>query len=306
MTASVRARPAAIEPAAKPVRWSQRLEAAGTSVWFGLMRLLPLDAASAFGGWLGRTIGPRLGISKRARQNLAKTMPELSRLEIERIVRGMWDNLGRVVAEYPHLRDIRVFAPNRRVAPQGVEHVDQALAAGRTIIFFSAHIANWEIGPLAAVEYGLSTALVYRPANNPLVDRIIERCRGAHRMLIPKGGRAGREALTALRRGTHLLMLVDQKMNDGIPVPFFGRPAMTAPGLAALALRSNCAVLPTRVERVGGAHFRLTVEAPLPLPESGDRDGDAAALMAAVNQTVERWVRARPEQWFWLHRRWPD
>jgi KDO2-lipid IV(A) lauroyltransferase len=101
-------------------------------------------------------------------------------------------------------------------------------------------------------------------------------------------------------------MLADQKMNDGIPVPFFGRPAMTASALAVLALRFDCDVLPARVERLGGAHFRLTVFPPLPLPRSGDHHADVAALMAQVNQTLEEWIRDRPGEWFWLHRRWPD
>jgi KDO2-lipid IV(A) lauroyltransferase len=101
-------------------------------------------------------------------------------------------------------------------------------------------------------------------------------------------------------------MLADQKMNDGIPVPFFGRMAMTSSALAALALRFDCDVLPARVERLGGAAFRLTVFPALPLPRSGDHHADVAALMARVNRILEQWIRDRPEQWFWLHRRWPD
>jgi len=101
-------------------------------------------------------------------------------------------------------------------------------------------------------------------------------------------------------------MLADQKMNDGTPVPFFGRPAMTAPALAALALRFDCDVLPARVERLAGTHFRLTVFPALPLPRTGDSHADAAALMAQVNAILETWIRDRPEQWFWVHQRWPD
>ena len=101
-------------------------------------------------------------------------------------------------------------------------------------------------------------------------------------------------------------MLVDQKLNDGIAVPFFGRPAMTAPALGLLALRVDCTVLPTRVERLNHARFRLTLYPPLELPRSGDRDANVAALMTAVNTTLEGWIRERPEQWFWVHSRWPD
>jgi KDO2-lipid IV(A) lauroyltransferase len=268
--------------------------------------LLPLDRASALGGSLARRIGPVLGITKRARLNLAAALPELSTPETEAIVRGMWDNLGRVAAEYPHLRAIRVFEPGGRIETSGFEHVDRARAAGRRMIFFSGHLANWEIAALAAGQYGIDIAQVYRAANNPLVDRLVARLRGELGELIPKGALGSRRAVAALRRGGHLSMLVDQKLNDGIAVPFFGRPAMTAPALALLALHYDCDVLPARVERLGGARFRLTIHPPLPLPKSGDRATDAAALMAAVNRTLEGWIRERPEQWFWLHRRWPD
>ena len=218
----------------------------------------------------------------------------------------MWDNLGRVTAEYPRLRKIRVFEPGGRVETHGFEHIDQAVAAGRRMIIFSGHLANWEIAALAAVQCGLSVAQIYRAANNPLVDRMIARFRGDRAEFIPKGAVAARHAIAALRSGTHLTLLADQKMNDGIPVPFFGRPAMTAPALADLALRFDCDVLPARVERLDGARFRLTVSPPLPLPQTGEPRTDAAALMAGVNATLEAWIRDRPEQWLWVHRRWTN
>src|SRR5208282_2049930 len=130
--------------------WSHRIEACGAALFFAAMRALPIDAASAFGGALARRIGPRLGISRRARRNLAAALPELSVAEIERIVRGMWDNLGRVAAEYPHLRHIRIFPPGERVETRGIEHLDRAIAASRPVIIFSGHLGNWEIAALAA------------------------------------------------------------------------------------------------------------------------------------------------------------
>jgi KDO2-lipid IV(A) lauroyltransferase len=291
---------------ARAVRPSHRLQAWGAAIWFGAVGLLPLDCASALGSAIGRGIGPFLGVSKHARRNIKRAFPELSDSEIARVVAGMWDNLGRVAAEYPHLSKICVFESGGRVETHGFEHIDRAVAAGRRMIIFSGHIANWEIGMLAAVQYGISVTQIYRAANNPLVDRMITRFRGDAGKLIPKGAVAARRAIATLRRGAHLTMLADQKMNDGIPVPFFGRPAMTAPALAALALRFDCDVLPARVERLGGARFRLTVFPPLPLPRSGNYHADAASLMAQVNATLETWIRDRPEQWFWVHRRWSD
>ena len=301
---------AADAPAA--VSWRYRVEACGAALFFAAMRMLPVDVASALGGAVARRVGPHLGISKRARYNLKAAMPVRSAADVERVVRGMWDNLGRVAAEYPHLRQIEVFPTGvsrksvGRVATAGIEHLDRAIAAGQKVIIFGGHLGNWEIAALAAGQYGIDVAQIYRAANNPLVDRMIARFRGTGSEFIPKGAVASRRALAALRRGGHLTLLVDQKLNDGIPVPFFGRPAMTAPALALLALHFNCAVLPARVERLQGARFRLTIQPPLALPRSGNRTADVAALMSAVNQTLESWISEHPEQWFWLHRRWPD
>ena len=272
----------------------------------GFFGLLPLDFASDLGGAVARLIGPRLGITKRARDNLRHAFPDLPAAEIARIVKAMWDNLGRVAAEYPHLKKIRVFTPGGRVETHGFEHMDRAVAAGRKMIIFSGHLANWEIGALAAVQYGISVVQIYRAANNPLVDRIVLEFRGDAAGFAAKGSEGARRAVVALREGIHLSLLADQKMNDGIALPFFGRPAMTAPALAALALRFDCDVLPARVERLSGARFRLTVFPPLPLPNSGSREGDIAQLMTTVNATLEGWIRERPAEWLWLHRRWPS
>jgi KDO2-lipid IV(A) lauroyltransferase len=291
---------------AKAPRLADRLEAWAAASFFGVFKFLPLDCASAVGAVLARRIGPLLGVSRHARRNIGRAFPELSETEVAGVVASMWDNLGRVAAEYPHLRKIRIFERGGRVETHGFEHVDRAIAAGRRLIVFSGHIANWEIGMLAGVQHGISVAQIYRALNNPLMDRMISRFRGDHGEFIPKGAIAARRAIAALRRGTHLGLLADQKMNDGIPVPFFGRPAMTAPALAVLALRFDCDVLPLRVERLAGARFRVTIFPPLPLPRSGEPHADAAALMAQVNTVLEAWIRDRPEQWLWLHRRWPD
>jgi KDO2-lipid IV(A) lauroyltransferase len=294
------------------VRPADRIEAGAAALLFGALGLLPISWASALGGMVARRVGPLLGVSKRARINLRRAFPELSGAGIERVVIGMWDNLGRVAAEYPHLRAIPVFAPDGRVEIHGLEHLDRALATGRRTIIFSGHIANWEIAALAAAQYGATVSRdyrvtqIYRAPNNPRIDRLISRFRGDRGEYVPKGAAAARRAFAALHRGEHLTMLADQKLNEGIPVPFFGRPAMTATALALLALRFECDVLPARVERLPGARFRLTVFPPLPLPRSGDTSADVAALTAAVTAVLEAWIRERPAEWLWVHRRWPD
>ncbi len=281
------------------------LEAAVASVAYGVFAALPIDAASALGGWLTRTFGPRLAISKRAVANLGRAYPEKDAGEIAKIVRGMWDNLGRTAAEYPHLGEIDIYGNDGRVEVVGAENVDLLRDDGRPGIFFSAHLGNWEILSLGATQRGLPLDRVYRAANNRLVEWLYRRGRAAvEGALIPKGAAGARQLIDSIKRGRHLAMLVDQKMNDGIAVPFFGQAAMTAPALAEFALRYDFPVAPARIFRLSGAHFRLVISPPLAFEKTGARQADVARAMARVNAVIEGWVRETPEQWLWLHNRW--
>ncbi len=284
------------------------LEAGVVVGMYHLLGLLPRRVASDIGGAFARFVGPKLPLSNRARKNLRRFMPELGDDGIEKTIREMWDNLGRTAAEYPHLTRFTAFVPDADIEVLGTAHVDAAKAAGKPIIFFAAHLANWELAGLAAARYDTPVHLVYREANNRHVETLFRHGRGEFAAgLIPKGASGARLAMQALKEGKHLGMLLDQKMNDGIAVPFFGADAMTAPALGVLALRYDCAILPVHVERLGSAaKFRVTVEPPLSVPEGTDKNERLKTLLISVNARMEEWIRQRPGQWLWLHRRWPD
>ena len=282
------------------------LEAAGFVLAMGILRLFSPEAASNLGGFVGRAVGPRLGITRRARRNLRLAFPEKTAAEIETIVRGMWDNLGRVAAEYPHLGRITAEDSDR------IELVDIATvwalrdgpAAG---ILVSAHLANWEILPVVAARNGLDLTGVVRDPNNPYVRPLLERLRGiAGGRRTEKGAGSARQAVQVLRENRVFALLFDQKLNTGMAVPFFGVEAMTLVTPAQLALRFRCPLIPMRVERLGPARFRITACPPLLLPETADRQAAVAQVMTDLNGILETWIRERPEQWLWLHRRWPD
>jgi KDO2-lipid IV(A) lauroyltransferase len=270
-----------------------------------LCRLLPVDRASALGGAIGRSVGPMMGQNRKAARNLARALPELPASEHRRILRGMWDNLGRVIAEYPHLPGICDRLEGGRVEIVGLEHVRALQAGTRPGILFGGHLANWEVLAYIARHTGLDLAFIYRAPNNDRVDRMLRRLRDSPRQF-RKGKEGARQLYAHLRQGGHAAMLIDQKMNDGIPVPFFGRDAMTAPAIAQLGLRLGCVFLPARTERLDGARFRITVYPPILFEPGESRTEDERRLMTGFNAVIESWVRARPEQWLWLHRRWPD
>ena len=151
------------------------IEAAAAWLIYSMFTLLPVDTASAVGGWIGRIFGPRLNVSNNARNNLAKVFPNLKSSEIEKIVVDMWENLGRTAGEHPHISQFDPYTSNSRVEVIGTEHCDLLSEKNKCGLFFSGHIANWEIGPLACTRRGLTTHIVYRRSNNPFFNKLVQK-----------------------------------------------------------------------------------------------------------------------------------
>ncbi len=282
-------------------------EAAGFFALMGMFRVLGLRLGAALGGFMGREIFYRTPLTNRARANLRAALPAMADAEIESVAREMWDNLGRTIAEYAHLEKMSIKGAAPRIEIAGLEHVEAAKSGGKAILFVSGHFANWETMPIAATQYGIEGGEVYRPLNNPFVDRwlVRRRMKNGPKEQIAKGPQGTRRIFTLLRARKPIFLLVDQKTNEGLAIPFFGRDAMTTPAPAALALKLNAILLPVSNERLGGSRFRMTVHAPIEYCASADHDRDVVALTTKINETIEKLVRHRPSQWLWIHRRWP-
>jgi Kdo2-lipid IVA lauroyltransferase/acyltransferase len=290
-------------------RVAERVEAAVLSGVVRALQWLPPVAASNFGGWLARSCGPWLPISRVADSNLRPALPELDAAGRARVIRGVWDNLGRNVAELPHLANFRQTDTGPGWEVEGTANIAQLRASGASALFFSGHFGNWELILPIAAALGLHASGFYRAASNVAVDRLIQSLRqralAPGMTMFPKGAQGARSALLHLQGGGSLGLLIDQKMNDGIAVRFFGRDAMTAPALAQFALRFDVPIMPVHVVRLGPARFRMVCDPPLDVVRTGDKTADIHAITLAVNQTLERWIRADPSSWLWLHRRWP-
>jgi KDO2-lipid IV(A) lauroyltransferase len=277
------------ETAALPLGRKLRywLETAGFLLVMGFFGAFNIDRASAIGGWIGRNLVGRTFLSRRPLRNLRSAYPEKSEPELHAILMGMWDNLGRVMAEYAHLDSLRWSGPNPRIAMTGTEHLDEARAS-------------------VAREYGFSGGTVVRPPNNPFVSRWMQRVRARSGMeeQIPKGAQGTRRTFSLLRRGDAICLLVDQRASEGIQVPFFGRPAFTTPAPAALALKLGAVIVPVSNERVNGAHFHMRVFPIIEPPNTGDPERDLVELTAAMTRFIEERVREKPGQWLWIHKRW--
>ena len=268
-----------------------------------LQRLGPVRASN-LGATVARTIGMRLPVCRVADANLQAAFPAMTGAERRRIIAQVWETIGRNVGELPHLSSLRETASGPGWEFVGRENIPLGQA-----IFFSAHFGNWEMVLPIASQLGMRVSGFYRRASNPVMDQIIHTQRLAGLApgvsMFPKGAHGARQALAHVMGGGSLGLLVDQKMNDGIAVPFLGRLAMTAPAAAQFALRFGLPLVPIRVQRLGPARVRMICEPPLGLPQTGGRQTDVLALTTAMNAAVEQWVRGEPGAWLWLHKRWP-
>jgi KDO2-lipid IV(A) lauroyltransferase len=287
-------------------RLAWRLEAVGYDIFVGVMRLMGVEAASAFGGWLLKQVGPMSGADKVARRNLKLAFPEKDAAWHEEIMRAQWENVGRTFAEFPLMDMLR--PSTGRVTLINGERLAEIAASGKPVVFVSGHFSNWEVMPAAIVDSGVVCEMTYRAANNPYIDGRWKKSRARYgvQLFAPKGGDGSRELLAGMNRGASVALMNDQKFNNGLAGEFFGHLVHTAPAPTRLALRFGTVLQPMSVRRTRGARFEAIVHDPIEVPNTGDRSADIKAGVDAINAFMEARVRERPEEWFWVHRRFPN
>lgn len=261
-----------------------------------LSKLMPALWASNFGGWIGRIIGPRLAASRKARANIEMALDDKTEAEVTDILTGMWENLGRVMMEYAHVKAIA--KSHTDIIGMDIFKANQSMAP----IFISAHLGNWEICPPAFfLQTGVKVNPVYRAPNNPFVDKVLNKLRTVNGALnpIPKSRAGTRNIVKTLQSGEGIGLLIDQKFNEGMKANFFGHPAMTSDHFVRLAQKLDCPIIPLQIERLKGIDFRITVSDPLDISNKSSDE-----VVQQTHTILENWIAQRPEQWLWLHRRW--
>lgn len=245
---------------------------------------------------------------KLADTNMASALPDMTPQQRKSALRNMWRNIGHVLAEMAHMKRIAAQA-ERRLRVHGCEHLDALKANGKPFVLVSAHTGNWEINMVLLEQMGFEAGAIYRASNNPIMDKwIVDQRAGYMPHQIPKGAEGSKQMIRLLKNGVSLGALIDQRLNTGDPITFFGRPTRAPSAAVKLAHRFDLMVLPVRVCRRSGmpdtAYFDVHVEAPFKVKQSDDRQSDTDRAMAHIYSRFEAWIGERPAEWFWVHDRW--
>jgi KDO2-lipid IV(A) lauroyltransferase len=269
----------------------------------------PIKTTNLFGR-ISRSIGRMMREQKIGRANLTAAFPEKSPAEIEAILAGVWDNLGRVGAEFAHLDHIWQYDPARpedsriEIEKRSYELFTQLRLDGKPALIFAGHLANWELPALAAVAHGLDAAILYRRPNIASADRIIQDMRAVKMgTLIPAGRDAPLRLAEALKPSA-CRDVVDQYLTNGVEVTFFGRKTKANPMLARLLRQIECPIHVVRIIRLPGNRFRAELSEEVKPVRDAAGQIDSQGTMQAVTSVIEGWIREYPDQWLWLHRRW--
>ena len=248
-------------------------------------------------------VGPRLKITKRAKDNLKIAFPDMSNSEKKIIISNMWKNIGMVLTEFFHLTRI---AKEKKLR---IEVVGEDIAKkyeGVGAIFVSGHFANWEIIPLILRDYRREVAGIYRHSNNFFVNKWVvkQRINNTTPNQIKKGSSGARQMLSLLKRNGTIAMLVDQKLSSGVAADFFGTKSMTSDGAATLSLRYGYPVIPMNVERKEGSNFRITFYEEIRINKTDNNQENIKVFTTEINKFLENCIKNKPEDWFWVHNRW--
>jgi KDO2-lipid IV(A) lauroyltransferase len=276
------------------------------------IRLTNRRRTADFWGWFMRKAGPWLPEHRVGRANLVAAFPDKPAAEIERILAGVWDNLGRFAVEFSQIDRLSTTDPSQPeddifADPAASERFHRLRHDGKPALIFASHLANWELPALVAARHGLDTAVLFRRPNIRAVsDAVLKIRAGCMGTLVATGLEAPVKLLRMLEANRHVAMLVDQHFVKGVEVTFFGRRCNANPLIAQLARHVECPIHGTRIVRRSDDRNRFMIEMTEAIAPVRDAQGliDVQGTMQVITTVIEGWVREHPEQWLWLHRRW--
>ena len=274
---------------------------------FSIFKIIGLKNASNLGGVLGRFVGPLFRSKLVIKQNINIGLGDIDEKKETEIIDGMWSNIGRTFAEYVFLKD---FKFNRtdfdHMKLDGLKYLEEIKKSNESVIFYSAHFANFELMAMELDKFGIKCAAIYRPLNNFFLNPLMEYLRMKYICpnQIPKGRAGMREINYRVKNGYSIALMVDQRVGEGPRISFFNQPAQTTTIPAQLSLKYDCKLVPISLKRVGDISFEMTVHEPYKIQKTGDADQDTKNITLKINQIIEKMIIKNPTQWLRSHNRW--
>ena len=274
---------------------------------FCIFKIIGLKNASNLGSLLGRFVGPLFRSKKVTKQNIKIGLGNLDEKKEKEIINGMWSNIGRTFAEYIFLKDFKFNKTNfDHIKINGTNYLNEIKTTNKPVVFFSCHLANFELMAMELDKFGIKCAAIYRPLNNIFLNPLMEYLRMKYICpnQIPKGRVGVREVIKKVNDGYSVALMVDQRVGQAPKIPFFGKPAHTTTIPAQLALKYNCKLVPIFLERKEDVNFEMTVHEPYEIQKTENVDADTKNITLKINQIIEKMIIKNPTQWLWSHNRW--
>ena len=271
-------------------------------ILFIIFKILGFKLASNMGGYIGKKIGPLFRSKQTILTNIKNALPSANKADLELIIQSMWENYGRILAEYVFLKDFRKEKLNDYIEIEGKEHLNKVRDSNEQVVFVSGHFNNFELMAMQIEKSGINLAAIYRPLNNIFLNGIMEKIRTKYicKNQIKKGRRGTRELLKSFNNKNSIALMIDQRVSEGEKSNFFGQDAFTTTIPAQLVKKFGCKIVPIHIERYNDFYFRMKVEEPI----NYNKDSTIDEITLSLNKLLEKMILKNPSQWIWSHNRW--
>jgi len=272
------------------------------STLFLIFKILGLNFASYLSGTIISFIGPIFRSKNLIKSNILKALPNLSPSEVEKITKKMWNNYGRILAEYVFIKDFRTSKLEKNIQIKGQEILEEIKKNNEPVIFVSGHFNNFELMAMQIEKSGINLAVIYRPLNNKFLNLIMERIRKKYicKNQIKKGISGTKQLLSFFKKKTSIALMIDQRVSQGINSNFFENKALTTTIPAQFVKKFKCKIVPIYIQRVKDIKFKLTIHDPIIYSDNESIE----SITLDLNHKLEKLILKNPDQWIWSHNRW--
>ncbi len=271
-------------------------------IFFLIFRILGPNISSKIGGKLFEKVGPLFRSKKIIYSNIKKVFPEINLVDLKKISSSMWNNYGRLFAEYVFIKNFRVGNLASKINIEGNEILEEIRKNNKQVVFVSGHFSNFELMAMQIEKAGINLATIYRPLNNIYLNPIMERIRKKYicKNQIRKGIGGIKKLIKLKKLNYSTALMIDQRVSEGILSDFFNQKALTTTIPAQLVKKFNIPVVLVSINRIKGTNFKMTIKKPIFF----SKDKTIESITNELNHELEKLIIKNPNEWIWSHNRW--